>query len=172
MQPESSFTFSHVQYTPLVIGGADNNKQLTNIKPTQTGINRNKWTFWNYKIIGASKKFKNQLHPLGRPGSVNFSQNFWNLSHETVSLKYQDRIGSLMSELISYFWPKYNYPVFLEKIAEFHVLKGLSRVSFFRYCWDPGSYTALGFACVPCGRGIDVALIPVVGKSDEIIALL
>jgi hypothetical protein len=29
-------------YTPLVLGGADKNKQLTNIKPTQTGINRNK----------------------------------------------------------------------------------------------------------------------------------
>ena len=29
-------------YTPLAIGGADKNKQLTNIKPTQTGINRNK----------------------------------------------------------------------------------------------------------------------------------
>ncbi len=29
-------------YTPFVIGGADKNKQLTNIKPTQTGINRNK----------------------------------------------------------------------------------------------------------------------------------
>ena len=29
-------------YTPLVLGGADQNKQLTNIKPTQTGINRNK----------------------------------------------------------------------------------------------------------------------------------
>jgi hypothetical protein len=28
-------------YTPLVLGGADKNKQLTNIKPTQTGINRN-----------------------------------------------------------------------------------------------------------------------------------
>jgi hypothetical protein len=25
-------------YTPLVIGGADKNKQLTNIKQTQTGI--------------------------------------------------------------------------------------------------------------------------------------
>jgi hypothetical protein len=31
-----------INYTPLVIGGADKNKQLTNIKPTQTGINRNK----------------------------------------------------------------------------------------------------------------------------------
>ncbi len=32
-------------YTPLVIGGADKNKQLTNIKPTQTGINRNSKLF-------------------------------------------------------------------------------------------------------------------------------
>jgi hypothetical protein len=29
-------------YTPLELGGADKNKQLTNIKPTKTGINRNK----------------------------------------------------------------------------------------------------------------------------------
>ncbi len=29
-------------YTPHVIGGADKTKQLTNIKPTQSGINRNK----------------------------------------------------------------------------------------------------------------------------------
>jgi hypothetical protein len=29
-------------YTPLVIGGTDKNKQLTIIKPTQTGIYRNK----------------------------------------------------------------------------------------------------------------------------------
>ncbi len=42
--------------------------------------------FLNYKIIGASKKFKNQLRPLVRPGSVNFHQNFWNISHETVPL--------------------------------------------------------------------------------------
>jgi hypothetical protein len=32
-------------YTPLVIGGTDKNKQLTNFKPTETGINRNKYTF-------------------------------------------------------------------------------------------------------------------------------
>jgi hypothetical protein len=31
-----------VKYTPLVNGGTDKNKQLTNIKPTQPGINRNK----------------------------------------------------------------------------------------------------------------------------------
>jgi hypothetical protein len=42
--------------------------------------------FLNYKIIGASKKFKNQLRPLVRPGFVNFYQNIWNLSHETVPL--------------------------------------------------------------------------------------
>jgi hypothetical protein len=41
----------------------------------------------DYKIIGASKKFKNQLRPLVRPGSVNFCQNFWNLSHETVPFR-------------------------------------------------------------------------------------
>ncbi len=29
-------------YTPFVIGGTDKNKLLTIIKPTQTGINRNK----------------------------------------------------------------------------------------------------------------------------------
>ncbi len=29
-------------YTPLVVGRTDKNKQLTNFKPTQTGINRNK----------------------------------------------------------------------------------------------------------------------------------
>jgi hypothetical protein len=40
----------------------------------------------HYKIIGAPKKFKNQPRPLVRPSSLNFSQNFWNLSHETVPL--------------------------------------------------------------------------------------
>jgi len=29
-------------YTPLVIGGTDKNKQLTIAKPMQTGINHNK----------------------------------------------------------------------------------------------------------------------------------
>ncbi len=32
-------------YTLLVIGGTDKNKQLTIIKPMQTGINRNKKLF-------------------------------------------------------------------------------------------------------------------------------
>jgi hypothetical protein len=43
-------------YTPLVVGGTDKNKQLTIIKPTQTGINRNKSTFC---IIKSSEPLKN-----------------------------------------------------------------------------------------------------------------
>ncbi len=39
-----------------------------------------------YKIIGAPKKFKNQPRPLVSTSSLNFSQNFCNLSHETVPL--------------------------------------------------------------------------------------
>jgi hypothetical protein len=46
----------------------------------------------HFKIIGASKKFKNQPRPLVRPSSVNFCQKFWNLSHETVPLKRHFRI--------------------------------------------------------------------------------
>jgi hypothetical protein len=40
MQAGSSFTFSPVQlqYTPLVIGGTDKNKQLTILKPTQLAL--------------------------------------------------------------------------------------------------------------------------------------
>jgi hypothetical protein len=41
MQLASSFTFNPAQY-PLVIGGTGKNNQPTIIKPTQTGINRNK----------------------------------------------------------------------------------------------------------------------------------
>jgi hypothetical protein len=43
--------------------------------------------FLQYKINGAPKKFKNQQRPLVKPSSVNFSQNFLNLSRETVPLK-------------------------------------------------------------------------------------
>ena len=53
IQPTSSFTFSPVQlqYTPLVIRRTSKNKQLTIIKPTQTGINRNKWPFCTIKSL-------------------------------------------------------------------------------------------------------------------------
>jgi hypothetical protein len=43
------------KYTPLVISMNDKNKQLTIIKPTQTGINRNKYTF---SIIKSSEDHK------------------------------------------------------------------------------------------------------------------
>jgi hypothetical protein len=45
-------------YAPLVIGGTDKNKQLAIIKPTQTGINRNKWTFCNIKSSEPPKNSK------------------------------------------------------------------------------------------------------------------
>jgi hypothetical protein len=48
MQAARSFTFSLFNYTPLVIGGTDKNKQLTIITPTQTGIYRNKKTFFTF----------------------------------------------------------------------------------------------------------------------------
>jgi hypothetical protein len=42
------------------------------------------------KSSGPPKNFKNQLSPLFWASSVNFCQNFFNLSHETVSLKLQE----------------------------------------------------------------------------------
>ncbi len=46
-------------------------------KPTETGINRNKWTFWIIKSSEPLKIFKNQLRPLVRPGSVNLKSISW-----------------------------------------------------------------------------------------------
>ncbi len=40
MQPANSFHSALFNYIPLVIVGTDKNKQLTIIKPTQTGVNR------------------------------------------------------------------------------------------------------------------------------------
>jgi hypothetical protein len=45
-----------------------------------TAINK----LFYYKIIGAPTKFKNLPRALVRPNSVNFCQNFLNLSYETV----------------------------------------------------------------------------------------
>ncbi len=78
-------------YNPLVIRGTSKNKQLTIVKPTQTGIYRNKYTFCPIKSL-EPLKFKHQSRPLVRSSSLNFGQNFWNLSHETVPLK-DDNIG-------------------------------------------------------------------------------
>jgi hypothetical protein len=42
MQPgQAALHSALINYTPLVIGGTDKHKQLTIVKPTQTGINRN-----------------------------------------------------------------------------------------------------------------------------------
>jgi hypothetical protein len=45
VQPASSFASAQFNYTLLVIRRTDKNKQLTIVKPMQTGINRNKLTF-------------------------------------------------------------------------------------------------------------------------------
>ncbi len=70
-------------YTPLVIGGPDKNKQLTIIEPTQTGINRHKQTFCIMKSSEPpppkKKYFKNQPHPLVRPSFVHFCQNVFKI---------------------------------------------------------------------------------------------
>ncbi|MFN9960609.1 MAG: hypothetical protein ACK55I_46600, partial [bacterium] len=44
-----------INYTPLVIRRTDKNKQLTIVKPTQTGINRNKNTFYVLKSLEPKK---------------------------------------------------------------------------------------------------------------------
>ncbi len=83
---QAALHWALVNYTPLVIRGTSKNKQLTIIKPTQTGINRNKWTFCTIKSLEPLKKFKHQPCPLVRSSSLKFGQNFWNLSHETIPL--------------------------------------------------------------------------------------
>jgi hypothetical protein len=42
MQRQAALHSALFNYTPLVSRGTSKNKQLTIIKPTQTGINRNK----------------------------------------------------------------------------------------------------------------------------------
>ncbi len=45
-------------FTPLVIGGTDKTKQLTIVKPTQTGINCNKYIFCILKSLEPLKNSK------------------------------------------------------------------------------------------------------------------
>jgi hypothetical protein len=59
---QAAFHSALFNNTPLVLRGTSNNKQLTIIKPTQTGINRNKY-FLHYKIIGAPKNSKTSRVP-------------------------------------------------------------------------------------------------------------
>jgi len=47
----------------LVIGGADKYKQLAIIKPTKTGINRNKYTFCTLKSLEPLKNSKTSRVP-------------------------------------------------------------------------------------------------------------
>ncbi len=68
-------------YTLLVINGDWQKYGANIIKQMQTGINRNKYTFLHYEIIGAPQKCKK---PAASLSSVNFCHNLWNLSHETV----------------------------------------------------------------------------------------
>jgi hypothetical protein len=42
MQPAAALYSVQFNYTPLVIRRTDENKQLTIVKPTETGINGNK----------------------------------------------------------------------------------------------------------------------------------
>jgi hypothetical protein len=51
------------------------------------GIYRKEDVLFQPKIRGASEKFKNQPRPLLSPRSVNFRQNFRNLSRKTVPLR-------------------------------------------------------------------------------------
>ncbi len=64
-------------YALLVISRNDKNKQLILLSQRQLALAA--INFVHYKLFGAPKKFKNQLHPLVSPSSVNFS-------HEKVPL--------------------------------------------------------------------------------------
>ncbi len=59
--------------------------------------------FLHYKIIGAPKKLKHQPRPLVRSSSLKFGQHFWNLSHETVPLKWtwRQKFTYMMLTLLS-----------------------------------------------------------------------
>jgi hypothetical protein len=50
-------------FTPLVIRGTYKNKQLTNFKPTYTGINRNKYTFCIIQSLELLKNSKTRRVP-------------------------------------------------------------------------------------------------------------
>jgi hypothetical protein len=67
-------------FTPLLISRNDKNKQLTLLSQRKLA---QQLTFC-IKIIGAPKKLKNQPCPLVGPHSVNFFQNFFEISREIV----------------------------------------------------------------------------------------
>ncbi len=60
---QAAFHSALFNNTPLVIRGTSNNKQLTIIKPKQTGINRNKYTFCTIKSLEPLKNSKTSCVP-------------------------------------------------------------------------------------------------------------
>jgi hypothetical protein len=79
--------------------------------------------FLNYKIIGASKKFKNQLRPLVRPGSVNFCPNFLNLSLSPFKGQCHNNF------FIRFFSPNYSNPYPDEEVLLVLTFLGKLRVA-------------------------------------------
>ncbi len=71
-------------YTPLVISRNNKIKQLTIIKPMQTGINREKYTFCNIKSLEHLKKLIKWPRPLFRPKTNHTYHQKQNSSRETV----------------------------------------------------------------------------------------
>jgi hypothetical protein len=67
-------------YSPLVIRRNYKNKQLTLLGQHKLALTIINKLSLHYKILGAPKKFKNQPHSLDRLSSVNFGQNFFNVS--------------------------------------------------------------------------------------------
>jgi hypothetical protein len=60
---QSTFINEQIFSTSLVISRNDKNKQLTIIKPTQTGINRSKYNFCILKSSEPQKNLKNSCVP-------------------------------------------------------------------------------------------------------------
>ncbi len=78
--------------TPLVIRGTDKNKLLAIIKPTQTGINRNKYTFCVLKSL-EPKIIQTPAASLSQAKFFKFLSKFLK-SHETVPLRNVKEITS------------------------------------------------------------------------------
>jgi hypothetical protein len=60
---QAAFHSALFNNTPLVNRATSNNKKLTIIKPTQTGINRNKYTFCTIKSLEPLKYAKTSRVP-------------------------------------------------------------------------------------------------------------
>ncbi len=90
-------------YTPLVIRGTDKNKQLSIVKPTQNGINRNKYTFCLLKSLEPPKKFKNQPRPI-EPQAGGCPQNTDTVNYTTIQINNQSFIHHTQAKLIQGFY--------------------------------------------------------------------